>query len=324
MGGNHLTSLPDNMYLFKNIRILFFANNNFEEIPLCLGEMTSLFMLSFKSNRIHTIHMNSLSSSIGWLILTDNQITNIPSSIGKLTGLRKLMLANNCISNIPEEIQQCQELQLIRLSCNKLSIVPSFIYNLPKLSWIAFSSNIFNQNIEMNSQPINYISKSDIVIGDLIGEGASGRIYSAQLTTNSAISLQLKSSIDNERYALKLFKGSCTSDGIPADEVDISLRAGSHCSILSPLAAVVDDAIETSADSDSINTSLRNAPMGLLFPILSSLAIPLASPPSFDSVTQDIYRIDAKYDVSFMCNLLSGIASACAHLHGRGIMHGGN
>lgn len=108
LGGNQLSDLPDTMIEFKNLRILFFAQNQFENIPLVLGRLPSLFMLSFKSNQISHIDNLSLGKSICWLILTDNKISELPSSIGELTGLRKLMLAGNELTSIPDEMQHCQ------------------------------------------------------------------------------------------------------------------------------------------------------------------------------------------------------------------------
>lgn len=77
MGGNNLSSLPQDFSQFSKLRILFFAQNQFTEIPKQLGTMGSLFMLSFKSNKIQHIAPESLSPSIAWLILTDNQIEGI-------------------------------------------------------------------------------------------------------------------------------------------------------------------------------------------------------------------------------------------------------
>lgn len=108
LGGNKISSLPDSMVVFKKLRILFFAQNNFTHIPKVLGKMTSLYMLSFKSNQLCVIDDESLSPSICWLILTDNDISELPSSIGKLTGLRKLMLAGNRITHLNEELQHCR------------------------------------------------------------------------------------------------------------------------------------------------------------------------------------------------------------------------
>jgi Leucine-rich repeat (LRR) protein len=108
LGGNSLSFLPDTMLALQKLKILFFAQNKFKNIPVILGKLSSLFMLSFKSNEIDYIDPLSLSPSICWLILTDNEIEILPSSIGKLTGLKKLMLAGNRLSALPEEMCNCQ------------------------------------------------------------------------------------------------------------------------------------------------------------------------------------------------------------------------
>jgi Leucine-rich repeat (LRR) protein len=108
LGGNKLSSLPDSMIALQKLRILFFAQNNFTSIPTVLGKLSALYMLSFKSNQLQIIEDASLSPSICWLILTDNKISELPSSIGKLLGLRKLMLAGNDISHLNDELRHCQ------------------------------------------------------------------------------------------------------------------------------------------------------------------------------------------------------------------------
>ena len=84
LGGNQLSDLPDSIARLTKLRILFFAQNNFRYIPRILGTLSSLYMLSFKSNHIETIHPEALSPSVGWLILTDNHITELPATIGNL------------------------------------------------------------------------------------------------------------------------------------------------------------------------------------------------------------------------------------------------
>ena len=68
--------------------------NEFERIPPQISELPFLSMLSFKQNSLKQIDV-PLPSSLNWLILTDNQLTSLPTQIGQLTGMRKLMLANN-------------------------------------------------------------------------------------------------------------------------------------------------------------------------------------------------------------------------------------
>ena len=48
MGGNNLTSLPEEIAQLRRLKTLFFANNEFQSIPTVLGKLPELFMLSFK------------------------------------------------------------------------------------------------------------------------------------------------------------------------------------------------------------------------------------------------------------------------------------
>ena len=148
--------------------------------------MVSLYMLSFKSNNIHTIPAESLSPSIGWLILTDNHIEELPSSIGCLSKLRKCMLAGNRLTTLPDEMQQCTEIELLRLSANRLTNLPQWLLKLPKLSWLAYSGNdiatkradVKDSEAIINSG-IPSISWSDLTMEQQLGEGASGNVYRA-------------------------------------------------------------------------------------------------------------------------------------------------
>jgi Leucine-rich repeat (LRR) protein len=81
LGGNNLSSLPPELAQFQALKILFFANNQFQSIPTVLGSLPNLYMLSFKSNKLRWIDAESLSTSIRWLILTDNQLTGEPVPI---------------------------------------------------------------------------------------------------------------------------------------------------------------------------------------------------------------------------------------------------
>lgn len=184
LGGNCLSSLPEEIVQFTKLRILFFANNNFTSIPAVLGKMPSLYMLSFKANQLTEISPESLSPSIHWLILTDNQISSLPPTIGRLTHLRKCLLSGNRLESLPDEMQNCRELELLRLSVNQLTHLPDWFFHLPKLAWNAFSSNRFQHNALINNtfavENVGF-SWTDLEIREKLGEGASGEIYQATL-----------------------------------------------------------------------------------------------------------------------------------------------
>jgi hypothetical protein len=216
LGNNDIDSVPPDFDRFVKLRVLFFGQNKFAMLPSVLGKLTSLYMLSFKSNQISHIPQDSLSPSIGWLILTDNKINNIPASIGNLPRLQKLMLAGNCLRSLPTEMANCRELELVRLACNRLDHLPQWLVTLPKLSWLAFSGNpccTHGTNSTAVDSSISSFSWKDISLGAKLGEGASGYVYKADWTNGIGTTREV---------AVKLFKGEATSDGSPEDEMKVS------------------------------------------------------------------------------------------------------
>jgi serine/threonine protein kinase len=131
-----------------------------------------------------------------------------------------------------------------------------------------------------------------------LGEGASGHIHRVQLEAEGG-ALQT--------IALKLFKGSVTSDGLPEHEIAACMAAGQHPALCTPVAELADHPDGTP---------------GLLMPILPPDLHNLAGPPSFQSCTRDVYPEGFSMDASAAQRVAAQMADALAHLHRRGVMHG--
>jgi len=80
-------------------------------------------MVAFKANHLTSIHPDALQPQLRWLILTDNNLTKLPDTIGRCTRLQKFMLSGNQLTELPDSIANCTNLELIRLSCNQLEKV---------------------------------------------------------------------------------------------------------------------------------------------------------------------------------------------------------
>ena len=93
LSGNQLSTLPDDFWRFQKLQILFCSNNHFTQVPEILGRCPQLSLIGFKANKICSVPATSLSTSLRWLILTDNQITELPAEIGLCHDLQKLMLS---------------------------------------------------------------------------------------------------------------------------------------------------------------------------------------------------------------------------------------
>ena len=80
-------------------------------------------MVSFKDNGMKAIHPDSLQPQLRWLILTGNELTTLPETIGRCKKLQKLMLSGNRIKTLPDSMGACENLELVRLACNQLEKV---------------------------------------------------------------------------------------------------------------------------------------------------------------------------------------------------------
>ncbi|PUE63317.1 leucine-rich repeat domain-containing protein [Arcobacter caeni] len=95
---NNLTDLPDDFDRFRRLKRLFLSNNKFDNVPKILAKLPILSMIGMRNNQIKKFEENSLPLSTRWLILTDNELTTLPESIGDLVLLQKCMLSGNQIS----------------------------------------------------------------------------------------------------------------------------------------------------------------------------------------------------------------------------------
>ena len=313
-----------------NLRILFCMKNRFREVPSVIGKFPKLSMVSFKSNAIKSIHPDALSSSLRWLILTDNQLSTLPNTIGRCTKLQKLMLSGNQIGSLPKEIENCKQIELIRLSSNQLTEPPMQLLTLPNLAWIALSENPFLQVKNENQHdgmtrttgtlkiyPQNELD--DPTQGIILGKGASGITRKYTIASSSSVNVDV---------AVKEFYSNITSDGNPQIEKMISYTTATKLNNSCP----------------SLIQILGQTKKGnLIMELLMNYQV-LAQPPTLQSCSRDVYdqydndtNDDSNNDsnknsnhinwmeyVTFtrMVYLVQHLLQALVELHSLGISHG--
>lgn len=262
LSNNQLSALPNDLVLLKNLKTIFLGNNKFTEYPKILAELPMLGMIGFKSNQIHTIPENAFPPLLRWLILTNNNLKELPKSIGNCVHLQKLPMAGNSIEELPKEMENCKNLELLRVSSNQLKTIPKWLFSLPKLSWIAFDGNPATHNIKIDNELPSYNWK-DFKISKVLGQGASGIISKAHWVTK------------NQDVALKVFKGDVTSDGLPEDEMKASIAAGNHQNLIPILGKI------------KAHPENKNA---LLMKLIAPSFINLGNPPSLTTCTRDVFE----------------------------------
>jgi hypothetical protein len=249
-------------------------------------------MIGFKANQITTLDPAAFPPNLRWLILTDNQITSLPDSLGACTQLQKLMLSGNRLSHLPDSLAACTRLELLRIAANHFTTLPDWLLSLPRLTWLAFAGNPL-------STPALPASLTDIPWHALelqtqLGEGASGSIHRALWNQSQPV-------------AVKLFKGAVTSDGLPASEMQASLAAGNHPNLIPVHGRLTQHPSQTE---------------GLILDLIDPAYQTLALPPSFDSCTRDVYPTPLKLSPNTSLAIARSIASAAHHLPSHHINHG--
>lgn len=79
--------------------------------------------------------------NLQWLDLSRNRLKTIPSQLGMLKKLKKLILNKNKIEALPSEIGDLEDLRILVISQNELETLPPEIGNLKKLRYIDMWSN---------------------------------------------------------------------------------------------------------------------------------------------------------------------------------------
>ncbi|WP_455928015.1 leucine-rich repeat-containing protein kinase family protein [Pseudomonas capeferrum] len=297
--GNALSSLPDDLHRLPHLRVLFCSENAFTELPECLGQCAQLSMIGFKSNRISRVPAAALPPLLRWLILTDNCITELPNELGERPLLQKLMLAGNHLEHLPQSLAQCKNLELLRIASNRLTRLPDWLLTLPSLTWLAYAGNPVEMAVEeARDDATPNIPWSELVLGEVLGEGASGIIRKASWTPPTGPA---------KAVAVKLYKGSITSDGSPLHEMHACIAAGLHANLIKVEGRVVEHPEGQAAlVMQLIDPSYRN----------------LAALPSLASCTRDIYEPTTRFSAEVAQRMARSIASVAAHLHEQGITHG--
>lgn len=293
LSGNSLTALPDDLPRLHRLRIIFCSENPFTELPEVLGRCPSLTMVGFKACQIETVSAAALPARLRWLILTDNRVEQLPAEIGQCGDLQKLMLSGNRLRALPPSLANCSKLELLRIASNQFPLLPEWLLGMPRLTWLACAGNPFNEKHSAASPQVPSITWSRLHILHKLGEGASGVIHQATL--------------DGTDVAVKVFKGAMTSDGSPEHEMAACIGAGRHPNLIPVLGVIPDHPERLPA---------------LVMPLMDPNLRNLAGPPSLATCTRDVYAEDQRFSTEALLEIARGIASAAAHLHAQGIMHG--
>ncbi|MEH0197291.1 leucine-rich repeat-containing protein kinase family protein [Caulobacter sp. CCNWLY153] len=290
IGATRISALPHDFSRLKRLKVLFASGAPFRALPEALGDLPALSQVGFRGCGIEEIPGEALSPALRWLTLTDNRIETLPAALGERPALQKLMLAGNRLAALPESLAGASNLELLRVAANRLPALPGWLADLPALAWLAWAGNPFDTATGFAAPPVAW---STLSLGRPLGRGASGDVFETAWNGRPA--------------ALKLFRGTMTSDGLPEREMAACLAAGEHPNLTGALGR-----IEGHPDGAE----------GLLMPLLPESWRVLAGPPSAQSCSRDVYAPDLAFPLDAARRIARDVAAGAARLHGRGLQHG--
>lgn len=289
--GRGTYALPDEVARLQSLRVLFCSGTPFPRLPPVLGDLPALSQIGFRGCGIAEVPTESLPPRLRWLTLTDNRIGALPDALGERPFLQKLMLSGNRLGRLPDTLAGAGSLELIRLADNRLDALPPWLGHLPRLAWVSYASNPAEPPAAPVAAPP--VAWTDLAVGPLLGEGSSGRVVRAGWR--------------GDEVALKLFKGSVGSDGLPEREIAACLAAGHHPGLIGALGGLIGHPEGTP---------------GLILPLVPPDWSVLAGPPSLASCSRDVYAPGLRIGAEALRAVVVAIAGGLAHLHGRRLMHG--
>jgi internalin A len=164
---NQITSISAEEITYSKCESLSMKGNKLQKFPTAVSDCETLEKLDLSENKISLIEDDAFDrlENLIELDLSFNELTYLPTSIGKLKKLRRLNLSGNKISSLPKEFENLTSLEFLDFDSNPIGRVP----------------------VEISSQGVSGIINYYLSLGDnvqlfeakllIVGQGNVGKTY---------------------------------------------------------------------------------------------------------------------------------------------------
>lgn len=164
---NQITSISTERITYPKCKSLSIKGNKLQKFPTAVSDSYTLETLDLSENKINLIEDDAfdLLEDLIELDLSFNELTYLPTSIGKLKKLKRLNLSGNKISSLPKEFENLTSLEFLDFNSNPIGRVP----------------------VEISSQGVSGIINYYLSLGDnvqlfeakllIVGQGNVGKTY---------------------------------------------------------------------------------------------------------------------------------------------------
>ncbi|MEM7476761.1 MAG: leucine-rich repeat domain-containing protein, partial [Planctomycetota bacterium] len=141
LSGNRISQLPEELCDLENLREIHVDSNELLTLPERIGALSKLQMLQLRKNKIQTLPKSLADLRLHELDLSEVQLEEVPKSVFRINGLRRLNLCMNQIAQIPDDCALAANLESLDLSQNRIRSLPPSIGKLIRLRSLNLSNN---------------------------------------------------------------------------------------------------------------------------------------------------------------------------------------
>ncbi|CAK7217731.1 hypothetical protein SCUCBS95973_003244 [Sporothrix curviconia] len=329
LAGNQLTGLPDAMARCQNLTLLRLAANRLEALPGWLLSMPRLAFLSFAGNPCSAANALSSAKDTAAPATSASQST-LPHVDWNQIEMHHVLgegasgiISKGTIRSTIGGSGNAGTAASSRGPSSALNSCGPSGFNTPSLSGTSTPALSVSSGA---SSVFSTATSSLSALSATTSASAGTNPSSSTLSPSPSLSLSPSTPV-----AVKIFRGALTSDGTPYDEMAACMAAGQHVNLVQVHGQIrwgedeeedAEEAIEANETKEAAPASFRG---GLIMELIPPQYRVLGQPPSFDSCTRDCFDTasdNSHLPVPAAMAILSGVASAAAHLHARGIAHG--
>jgi len=157
-----LSQWPKDIGTLCHLTSLILECNDLTTFSPEIQKLTNLTVLDLRFNKIAQISTIGQLTNLTELLLSSNQIMEIPDEIGNLVNLKELQVSSNCLDSLPDSIGKLVSLESLKSWKNKLKDLPLSMSSMTCLKdlHLAYNNlNFFPKALEYLTQ-LNFLQLS--------------------------------------------------------------------------------------------------------------------------------------------------------------------
>ena len=133
--------MGDEFSRLGGLKTLAFSGNRLKSVPPCFSHLDAAEPISLQDNRITNLDplcRGCTFTALRDLDLTNNNIEELPESLGELTCLKALWLTSNKLKTLPNSVGNMKNLEELYANQNRLKKLPDSFGELWSLRYLTF------------------------------------------------------------------------------------------------------------------------------------------------------------------------------------------